>query len=48
MFLSLLTTKEAFEKMKLGFFIVNHMDEDINGSYGYFSTILKKQISMCW
>jgi hypothetical protein len=43
MFLSLLTTKEVFEKMQLGFFIVSHMDEDINGSYGYFSTILKKQ-----
>jgi hypothetical protein len=43
MFLSLLTTKEVFEKMQLGFFIVGHMDEDINGSYGYFSTILKKQ-----
>jgi hypothetical protein len=31
----------------VGFFIVGHMDEDINGSYGYLSTILKK-ISMCW
>jgi hypothetical protein len=41
MFLSLLTTKEVFEKTQLGFFIVSHMDEDINGSYGYLSTILK-------
>jgi hypothetical protein len=41
---TLLTTKEVFEKMQLGFFIVGHMDEDINGSYGYLSTILKKYI----
>jgi hypothetical protein len=41
MFLSLLTTEEVFEKMQLGFFIVGHMDENINGSYGYLSTMLK-------
>jgi hypothetical protein len=46
MFLSLLTTKEMFEKMHLGFIIIGHMDEDINGSYGYLSTILKKNISV--
>ncbi len=42
MFLSLLKTKAMFEKMQLGFFIVGHMDEDINGSYGYLSKKLKK------
>ncbi len=42
-FLSLLKTKEVFEKMQLGFFIVGHMDENINGSYGYLSKNLKKQ-----
>jgi len=41
---TLLTTKEVFEKMQLGFFIVGRMDEDINGSCGYLSTILKKYI----
>jgi hypothetical protein len=42
-FSSLLKTKEVFEKMQLGFFIVGHMDENINGSYGYLSKNLKKQ-----
>lgn len=43
MFLVLLKTKDVFEKMQLGFFIVGHMDKDINGSYGYMSKKLKKQ-----
>jgi hypothetical protein len=45
---TLLTTKEVFGKMELGYYIVNHMDGDINGSYGYLPTFLKKKKSMCW
>jgi hypothetical protein len=31
-----------FEKIQLDFLIVGHMDENINGSYGYLSIKLKK------
>ncbi len=32
-----------FENMQLGFLIVGHMDENVNGIYGYLSKKLKKQ-----
>jgi hypothetical protein len=42
-FLSLQKTKAMFENMQLGFLIVGHMDENVNGIYGYLSKKLKKQ-----
>ncbi len=34
-FLSLLMAREVFEEVKLGFLVVGHMYEDINGCFGY-------------
>jgi hypothetical protein len=31
----LLTTREMFEKVKLGFFVVGHIHEDIDGCFWY-------------
>ncbi len=42
-FLSLLTTREVFEEVKLGFFVVYHTHEDIDRCFGYLSKNLKKQ-----
>ncbi len=42
-FLSLLSTKEVFEEVKLGFFIVDHTHEDIDRCFGYLSKNLRKQ-----
>jgi len=42
-FLSLLSTKEVFEEVKLGFLIVDHTHEDIDRCFGYLSKILRKQ-----
>jgi len=36
-FLSLLTTREVFEEVKLGFFVVYHTHEDIDRCFGYLS-----------
>jgi hypothetical protein len=33
--LLLLTTREMFEKVKLGFFVVGHIHEDIDGCFWY-------------
>jgi hypothetical protein len=41
-FLTLLTTKEVFEEVKLGFLVVGHTHEDINGCFGYLSKKLKE------
>jgi hypothetical protein len=41
-FLSLLTIREVFEEVQLGFFIVGHTHEDIDGSFGYLSKKLKQ------
>jgi hypothetical protein len=42
-FLSLLTTREVFEEMKLGFLVVGNTHEDIEGYFGYLSKKLKQQ-----
>jgi len=42
MFISLLTTREVFEKVQLGFLVVGRKHEDIDGSFGYLSKNLKK------
>jgi len=42
-FLSLLTTKEVFEEVQLGFHVVGHTHEDIDGKFGYLSKKLKLQ-----
>jgi len=42
MFISLLTTQEVFEKVQLGFLVVGHKHEDIDGNFGYMSKNLKK------
>jgi hypothetical protein len=41
-FLSLLTTKDVFEEVKLGFLIVGHTHEDIDGCFGYLSKKLRE------
>jgi hypothetical protein len=35
--LSLLTAREMFKEVKLGFLIVGHTHEDINSCFGYLS-----------
>jgi hypothetical protein len=42
-FLSLLIARKVFEKVQLGFLIVGHTHEDIDGSFGYSLKILRKQ-----
>ncbi len=42
-FLSLLTTREIFEEIQLGFLVVGHTHEDIDGSFGYLSKKLREQ-----
>jgi hypothetical protein len=46
-FLSLLTMKEVFEEVQLGFLVVGHMYEDIFGNFGYLSKKLKEQNKIC-
>ncbi len=41
-FLSLLTTLEVFEEVQLGFLVVGHTHEDIDGSFGYLLKKLKE------
>jgi hypothetical protein len=33
----------VFEEVKLGFFIIGHTHEDIDGSFGYLSKKLKEE-----
>jgi len=42
-FLSLLTARDVFEEVKLGFLVVGHTHEDINGCFGYLSKKLKEE-----
>jgi len=42
-FLSLLTTRDVSEEVKLGFFIVDHMHKDIDGYFGYLSKKFKEE-----
>jgi len=41
--LSLLTTNEVFEEVQLGFLLVGHMHEDIDGNFGYLAKKLREQ-----
>jgi len=41
MFLSLLTARDVFEEVKLGFLVVGHTHEDINGCFDYLSKKLE-------
>ncbi len=42
-FLSLLTTRDVFEEVKLGFLVVGHTHGDIDGCFGYLSKKLRKE-----
>jgi hypothetical protein len=42
-FLLLLMAREVFEEVKLGFLVVGHTHENIDGCFGYLSKKLKKQ-----
>jgi hypothetical protein len=42
-FLSFLSTKEVFEKVKLAFLVIDHTHEDIDRCFGYLSKNLIKQ-----
>ncbi len=42
-FLSLLTTKDVFEEVKLVFLVVGHTHEDIDGCFGYLSKKLREE-----
>jgi hypothetical protein len=43
-FLLLLTVKDVFEEVKLGFLVISHTHEDIDGCFGYLSKKLKEEI----
>jgi hypothetical protein len=42
-FLSLLIARDVFEEVKLGFLIVGHTHEDIDGCFGYLLRNLRKE-----
>jgi hypothetical protein len=42
-FLSFLIAREVFEEVQLGFLVVGHTHEDIDGNFGYISKKLKEQ-----
>jgi hypothetical protein len=42
-FLSLLTVRDMFKEVKLGFLIIGHTHEDIDGCFGYLSNKLKEE-----
>jgi hypothetical protein len=42
-FLSLLIAHEVFKEVQLGFLVVGHTHEDIDGSFGYLSKDFKKK-----
>ncbi len=42
-FLSLLSVRDVFEEVKLGFLVIGHTHEDIDGCFGYFSKKLKEE-----
>jgi hypothetical protein len=41
-FFYLIIAKEVFEELQLGFLIVRHTYEDIDGNFGYFFKKLKE------
>jgi hypothetical protein len=41
-FLSLLTARKVFEEIQLGFLLVGHTHEDIDGYFSYVSDVLRK------
>ncbi len=43
MFLSLLMARDVFEKVKLGFLVVGHTHEDIDGYFNYLSKKLMEE-----
>jgi hypothetical protein len=43
MFIFFLIAREVFEKVQLGFLIVGHTHEDIDGSFGYLLKKLKEK-----
>ncbi len=40
---SILTMKDVVKEVKLGFLVVDHNHEDIDGCFGYLSKMLRKQ-----
>ncbi len=42
-FLLLLIGREVFQEVKLGFVVVGHTHEDVDGCFGYLSKKLRKQ-----
>jgi hypothetical protein len=42
MILSLLIARDVFEEVKLGFLVVGHAHEDIDGCFGYLSKKLEE------
>jgi len=42
-FISLLIARDVFEEVKLGFYVVGHTHEDIDGCFGYLSKNLKEE-----
>ncbi len=42
-FISLLIVRDVFEEVKLGFYVVGHTHEDIDGCFGYLSKKLKEE-----
>jgi beta-lactamase superfamily II metal-dependent hydrolase len=42
-FAPLLTTRGVFEEAKLGFLVISHTHEDIDGCFGYLSKTLKEE-----
>ncbi len=42
-FLFLLTAKEVFKEVQLGFLVIGHTHEDIDRSFGYLSKKLREQ-----
>jgi hypothetical protein len=42
-YLSLLTSRDVFEDVKLGFLVIGHTHEDIDGCFGYLSKKLKEK-----
>jgi len=47
-FLSLLTARDVFEEVKLGFLVVGHTHEDINGCFSYLSKKLEGRKQLCF
>jgi hypothetical protein len=44
-FLSLLMVRDVLKEVKLGFVVVGHTHEDIDGCFGYLSKKLKEEIN---